>query len=291
MSGIETSEVLVTGGGGRLGQALAALGCRTLSRQDLDITDKGSILRAMQAGDVRCVINAAAYTAVDAAEADREAAERVNGLGAGLVAEVAAGLGAPVIQVSTDCVFGDGDPALPVREDAPTGPLSVYGASKRQGEILVRQAAGTCCLVRVAWLFDDSPTTFIGKMLKIAAGREVLSVVDDEWGRPTPLAALAEQLMQLAAMMVAAPDSVPDMLHLGPPNPVSRYDWAVRIFEASARSGGPAPRLERVSASAFATAARRPRGLVLDVSRAEALLGPMPDWMPFSDAAVARLLA
>ena len=143
----------------------------------------------------------------------------------------------------------------------------------------------------MAWLFDDGADTFIGKMLKIAEGREVLSIVDDEWGRPTPVAALALQLMELAERMVFDLSPVPEILHLGPPGPVSRYDWAVRIFEASAKLGGPAPRLERVSADVFPTAARRPRGLVLDVSRAEALLGQMPDWGPYSDAAVARLLA
>ena len=139
-------------------------------------------------------------------------------------------------------------------------------------------------------LFDDGAATFIDKMLKIAMGRDVLSIVDDEWGRPTPVSALAGQLMALADMLVRQPDRVPAVLHLGPPNPVSRFAWAQQIFAASEAVGGPAPRLQRVSADAFETAARRPRGLVLDVSKAERLLGSMPDWEPFSERAVRRLL-
>lgn len=287
---LDPSVILVTGGNGRLGRALGALGCKTASRRELDITDQAAVDRYFQSGSIGCVINAAAYTAVDAAEADQERGLQVNAIGAGCVAKAAAAHGVPCLQISTDCVFGDGDPSLPVTETNKVDPLSVYGQTKWRGEVEVSEAGGISCIARVAWLFDDGAATFIDKMLKIATGRDVLSIVDDEWGRPTPVSALAGQLMALADMLVRQPDRVPDVLHLGPPNPVSRFTWAQQIFAASEAVGGPAPRLQRVSADAFETAARRPRGLVLDVSKAERLLGSMPDWEPFSERAVRRLL-
>lgn len=291
MSMLEPSEILVTGGYGRLGRALSALGCRTVSRDWLDITDQSAVISQIASGDARCVINTAAYTAVDAAESDKERAEQVNSFGAGCVARAAAARGVPCIHISTDCVFGDADPSAPVVEIAKTNPLSVYGLTKWRGEQAVLQAGGKPCIARVAWLFDEGADTFIGKMLKIADGRDVLSIVDDEFGRPTPVAALAKHLMELAELLVFDPAPVPEILHLGTPRPINRFEWAERIFETSAKLGGPAPRLERVSADAFPTPARRPRGLVLDVSEAERLLGSMPEWEPFSDRAVNRLLA
>ncbi|MEL7232446.1 MAG: sugar nucleotide-binding protein, partial [Pseudomonadota bacterium] len=108
---LEPGEILVTGGDGRLGKALAALGCRALSREILDITDEAALVTQIAAGDARCIINAAAYTAVDAAETDQTRAEQVNSFGAGCVARAAAQRGIPCIHISTDCVFGDGDPA------------------------------------------------------------------------------------------------------------------------------------------------------------------------------------
>jgi len=117
-----------------------------------------------------------------------------------------------------------------------------------------------------------------------------LSIVDDEWGRPTSVSALADHLVKLADLMIAGSEPVPPLLHLGPPNPASRYDWANRIFTESARLGGPAPALSRVGADAFPTPARRPRGLILDVSLADSLMRPMPPWGAYSEAAVADLI-
>lgn len=291
MTMLEPAEILVTGGNGRLGRALGALGCRTVSRDELDITDEAAVIRQIATGGTRCVINAAAYTAVDAAETYKERAEQVNSFGAGCVARAAAVRSIPCIHISTDCVFGDADPAAPVVEIAKPNPLSVYGLTKWRGEQAVLHAGGKACIARVAWLFDDGADTFIGKMLKIAHGRDVLSVVDDEYGRPTPVAALAKHLVKLAEMLTFNLAPVPEILHVGTPRPVNRFEWAERIFGTSARLGGPTPQLERVSADAFPTPARRPRGLVLDVSEAERLLGPMPQWVPFSDRAVNRLLA
>jgi len=285
---VDTSRILVTGGQGRLGTALAARGCRVSGRSELNILDTESIARRL--GDVQpqLVINAAAYTAVDQAETETKQAYAINGDGAGWLADACQAANIPVLHISTDCVFGDADPAAPKREDETPNPLSVYGASKLEGEHQVNREGNV--IARVAWLFDKGPETFIGKMLKVAKGRDSLSIVDDEWGRPTSVSALADHLVKLADLMIAGSEPVPSLLHLGPPNPASRYDWAHRIFAESARLGGPAPALSRVGADAFPTPARRPRGLILDVSLADSLMGPMPPWGAYSDAAVADLI-
>ena len=178
-------DVLVTGGAGRLGKALGALGARAPGRDALDITKPESLVAALEAHAPQIVINAAAYTDVEAAESDAAAAHAVNAAGAGHVAAACAAAGVPLIHISTDYVFGDGDRTMPLSETAAPDPLSVYGASKLAGEDRVRGAGGQACIVRVSWLFDDGPDTFIGKVLNAALTRETLKIVDDACGRPS----------------------------------------------------------------------------------------------------------
>ena len=286
---IAPARILVTGGDGRLGKALARLGCAVASREGIDITDTAQIADAIARGKPAVLINAAAYTKVDAAESNRDIAHQVNALGAGRVARVAADAGIPLIHISTDMVFSGGAPDHPVDEDTAPVPASVYGATKLEGEHLVAGAGGAHTIARVSWLFDRSAESFISKILAIARTMDSLSLVADEFGRPTPVDALAGQLFALAGLFSAGTPP-PQLLHLGPRTPVSRLDWARHIFEVSRRAGGPAPKLTPVPSSAFETPAPRPTGLVLDVSRAEALLGPMPDWQSESEAAVRALL-
>ncbi|WP_084398699.1 dTDP-4-dehydrorhamnose reductase [Henriciella aquimarina] len=281
----ETNRILVAGGMGRLGQALARQGCRALGRDRMDITNPTQLASVIEQTAPSVIINAAAYTAVDHAEAEPETANRINATGAGLLARLAAVAGIPLIQVSTDMVFSEGDPGEPKRESAWTAPTSVYGASKLEGETLVRSAGGRHLVTRVSWLFSDEGESFITKILAHGAKNAELKLVDDETGRPTHVDALASQLVALAAKL-AKGESLPGVLHLGPPNPVSRFGWAEQVFAAAAKAGGPSPALTPVPGSAFETPAPRPRGVVLDVSAAERLLGPMPDWRAASDEVV-----
>lgn len=281
--------ILIVGGQGKLGSALGRLGSNALGRGELDILRPDSVAAALEAHTPELVINCAAYTAVDKAETDAEAAYAVNRDGAGNVAAACARHGVPLIHVSTDCVFGDGDPHEPVAETAPTMPLSVYGQSKRDGELAVQAASGPHCITRVSWLFDHSPQSFIGRMLAIADGRDKMQIVDDAHGRPTEVNALARRLLTLGGLMQAGKD-VPSVLHFGPTKPVSRFEWAQTIFAKSATLGGPAPTLTPCSSDAFDELARRPRGLVLDTCLADGLLGGSPDWLTASDETVARIL-
>jgi dTDP-4-dehydrorhamnose reductase len=286
---MDRNAILVTGGAGRLGRALGRLGCNAPGRDALDITDRDSIARAVRQARPVLVINAAAYTNVDGAEAEADRAHQINAKGAGLIAEVCAEEDIPLIHISTDMVFSKGDPDQPVTEQAEPAPNSVYGQSKLEGELEVRAAGGRYCVARVSWLFSGEGESFITKILAVAAQRDQLQLVDDEYGRPTHVDALAAHLLKLSDLMVAK-EAVPPLLHLGPPAPVSRYGWARKIFEVSGECGGPAPEMTPVPGSTFPTPAQRARGLVLDVTLADSLLGPMPEWKPMSASVVRNFL-
>lgn len=286
---MDPNAILVTGGAGRLGQALGRLGCNAPDRNALDITDSASIAQSIRQSPPVLVINAAAYTNVDGAEAEADRAYEINAKGAGLIAEVCAEEDIPLIHISTDMVFSKGDPAQPVTEQAEPAPNSVYGRSKLDGELAVRAAGGRHCIARVSWLFSGKGESFITKILAVAALRDHLQLVDDEYGRPTHVDPLAAHLLKLSDLMVSH-ETVPPLLHLGPPAPVSRYGWAREIFDVSGECGGPTPEMTPVPGSTFPTPAERAIGLVLDVSLADGLLGPMPEWQRMSASVVRNFL-
>lgn len=286
---MDANAILVTGGAGRLGRALGRLGCNAPGRDGLDITNRASIAQAIREARPVLVINAAAYTNVDGAEAEADRAHQINAKGAGLIAEVCAEEDIPLIHISTDMVFSQGDPDQPVTEQAEPAPNSVYGQTKLDGELAVRAASGRHCIARVSWLFSGEGESFITKILAVAAQRDHLQLVDDEYGRPTHVDALAAHLLKLSALMVAN-KTVPPLLHLGPPAPVSRYGWAREIFDVSGECGGPTPEMIPVPGSTFPTPAQRARGLVLDVTLADSLLGPIPEWQPMSASVVRKFL-
>jgi len=287
---IAPKDILVTGGQGRLGKVLGALGCCALSRQQLDITAPASIQHALDTYKPALVINCAAYTQVDLAQSEPDEAYAINRDGAEHLAAACTAPRIPLIHISTDCVFGDGNTEHPVTENDTPTPLSVYGQSKLAGEAAIRaDGRRRTCIARISWLFDEAEDTFIGKMLNIAKTRKSLQVVDDAYGRPTPADDLAGQLLTLAERILDGMP-LPEILHLGPQNPVSRFEWATEIFSKSAELGGPAPTLTPCPSDTFPEPARRPRGLILDVATANALLGPMPDWRTANTHAVGQLL-
>lgn len=287
----DLARILVSGGQGSLGKALGARGCTALGREDLDVTLSSSIAAAIKQYSPALIINCAAYTDVDKAENDEAAAYAINEGGAKTLAAACLEGRIPLIHISTDSVFGDRDPSRQVLETDLPGPLSVYGASKRAGEEAILETARLrVCIARVSWLFADDSVSFISKILTAAKSRDTLQLVDDAHGRPTPVVDLANQLVALAdRMLVGMP--IPEILHLGPREAVSRYGWAQAIFDRSAQVGGPVPELFACSSDDFPQVARRPRGLVLDVATATALLGPMPSWRIASNAAVDNQIA
>ncbi|MEV6926501.1 dTDP-4-dehydrorhamnose reductase [Dactylosporangium sp. NPDC051485] len=264
----------VTGAAGMLGQSLVeALSGRTdvlltaLDRAALDITDPAAAREALRGHDV--VVNAAAYTDVDGAEAHEEQATAVNGHAVGVLAAAAGD--AVLLQVSTDYVF-DGRAREPYPEDAATAPVNAYGRGKLAGERLV-PAHGYA--VRTAWLYADHGRNFVRTMLTLAADRPHVSVVTDQLGQPTSTTALARQLVLLgmAALDGTAP---PGVYHATAAGSASWNDLAA---EAYAAIGLDPDRVRPARAADFPRPAVRPAYSVLGHDRWHlAGLAPPPSW-------------
>ena len=268
-------QILITGAAGMLGQdvqaAAAAAGHTPLAldRAALDITDHDAARDAVARLQPDVVINCAAFTDVDGAEAAPDAAHAVNADGAGHVAQAAARQGAWTIHVSSDYVF-DGDKRTPYVESDTTRPLSVYGASKLAGEHEVRRGArGDCTVVRTSWLFGAGGRCFPDTMLRLAGQRDELRVVDDQIGCPTFTGHLARALVALAE-----PDGrLAGLVHLAAAGQCSWYEFA---RETLAETGATAA-VKPVPTSDFPRPAPRPAYSVLRSERAERL-PVLPDW-------------
>jgi dTDP-4-dehydrorhamnose reductase len=243
-------RLLVTGAAGMLGRdVVAAAGdagheVAALARADLDITDADAVRAAIQAARPDAVINCAAWTDVDGAEADEAGATAINGTGAGHVAAAAAETGAHLVHVSTDYVF-DGDADEPYPEDAATGPRSAYGRSKLAGEHAV--ARHGAAIVRSSWLFGPHGRNFVDTIRRLGTERSELAVVDDQVGCPTYTGHLAP------ALVVVAERRLTGVLHVAGQGRCSWFDLAKATFEeagidcrvrpqSTAAAGLPAPR-------------------------------------------------
>ncbi|SJM66255.1 dTDP-4-dehydrorhamnose reductase [Gulosibacter sp. 10] len=281
------SAFLITGAGGMLGQDLrraleprAAAGdtVDARTRQELDITDPEAVAAALEGVDV--VFNAAAYTAVDRAEEDEEAAFAINARGVAVLAEAAARTGARLIHFSTDYVF-QGDAHEPYREDAPRDPLNAYGRSKAAGEeaALAAHPEGTCIL-RTAWLYGAGGPNFAKTMVGLAESRPEVAVVDDQLGQPTYTRDLAEQAVRLAE--AGGPAGVYHATNAGE---TTWFGFAREIFRLA---GHDPERVAPTDSSAFARPAARPAYSVLGHDAwSRAGLSPMRDWREALEAAAA----
>lgn len=270
---------LVTGAGGMLGRDLVAeltrAGERVTSARhaDLDVTDAIALHDAVAGHHV--VVNTAAYTDVDAAESDEATATHVNGHGAELLARACAASGARLIQISTDYVFR-GDADRPYPEEAATDPVNAYGRSKLEGERAVLSLLpATGYVVRTAWLYGEHGRSFVATMLRLAAERDTVDVVDDQHGQPTWTVALSRQLRQLGASAVAghAPAGV---YHGTASGQTTWYGLARAVF---AGTGHDPDRVRPTTSDRFPRPARRPGYSVLGHDRWRlAGVTPQPDW-------------
>lgn len=269
-------KALITGANGQLGRALAdrvpaSVELISLTSAQLDIADQGAVDVAFSTFDPSIVINAAAYTKVDAAEEMSELADRVNHTGVAHLAHAARRSGARLVQISTDFVF-DGMASRPYRPDAPTAPLNVYGATKLSGEM----AAGSDALIiRTSWLYSAYGNNFVATMLRLMRERTTLGVVDDQIGTPTSAHSLADAIWKLAATDIVG------ILHYSNSGVASWYDFAVAIMEEAVAIGLLEQAIEVVpiGSSAYPTPAKRPHFSVLDNSdTTEALGHAAPHW-------------
>jgi dTDP-4-dehydrorhamnose reductase len=250
--------------------------CLPLCWPALDLTDASSIEQAL-GRDVQAVINCAAYTDVDGAEKNEAAATAVNGAGvAALVARCDA-LGVPLVHFSTDYVF-DGLGRAPYPIDHPAAPLNAYGRSKRAGEEAVLASPGRHLVVRTSWLYAPWGKNFVLTIAKLASERDELRVVDDQRGRPTHAAHLAR--VSLALLERGAQG----VFHVTDGGVCTWFELAREVGASVA----PRCRVEPCTTADFPRPARRPAYSVLDLSRTEALVGPMPDWRANVADALAR---
>jgi dTDP-4-dehydrorhamnose reductase len=261
-------QVLVTGADGQLGTELQRCAWPeqwevvALGRAALDLTDTTAIARAVASRPWSAIINAAAYTAVDKAETDLVAAWAVNALAPAAFAAACAEAAIPLVQVSTDYVFA-GDKAGAWDVDDPVAPLGVYGASKLGGELAVRTSGARHAIVRTAWVVSAHGHNFIKTMLRVAADRDVLTVVDDQQGSPTGAADLARALAAITVRLVEDPHAPTGTFHFSNAGAVSWAGFAAEIFRQSAARGGPSAEVRPITTADYPTPARRPGNSLL----------------------------
>lgn len=262
-------KVLVTGAKGQLGRALAArvpagIDCLALDRGGCDLADPAAIRTALATHKPDAVINAGAYTAVDRAESEAELARAVNATAVGVLAAY----GAPLVQVSTDFVFG-GSQSTPYRPEDARDPLGVYGASKAAGE---DGAGDDACVVRTSWVYAAGGGNFVRTMLRLMRECDEVRVVADQIGAPTWASGLADTLWALLGKGARG------MFHHRDAGAASWYDFAVAIQEEALVLGllSRAVPVIPIATADYPTPARRPAYSLLDDSGTRALLGDRP---------------
>ena len=264
-----------------------------LGRPELDLAgDSDAIVRAVEATKPDGVVSAAAYTAVDKAESEAELAFAINGSGAGAVARAAQELGVPIVHISTDYVF-DGSKPVPYAEDDPTGPVSVYGASKLAGEEAVLEASPNSAVLRTAWVYSPFNANFVKTMLRLAADREEVGVVSDQRGNPTSALDIADGILRVLANLAPSDDAdLRGVFHMTGQGEASWAEFAERIFSASMAAGGPSARVRPITTADYPTPAIRPANSRLDSSKLARVHGVrLPDWRGSTDEVVRRLVA
>lgn len=283
--------ILLFAGNGQLGKellrALAPLGSLVATTRSgvladgtpcetADFNQPEALLTLLDRVQPSIVVNAAAYTAVDRAEEDSEAAWRANADAPGLIARWCAAAGVLLVHFSTDYVF-DGQGTRPYREDDATAPLGVYGASKLAGEEAVRAAGGRHMIFRTAWVYASHSANFLRTMLRVGAERDELRVVGDQIGTPTPASLIAD----VTAQVLQHPGALSGTWHLTANGETSWHGFAEAIFAEAVTVGklARAPKVTAITTAEYPTPARRPAYSRLDVTKLETDFGiSLPGW-------------
>jgi dTDP-4-dehydrorhamnose reductase len=294
----DRTTVLVIGCRGQVGRELmeaqppGGVSPVGLGHGDLDVTDRDAVRRVIDRYRPVLIVNAAAYTAVDRAESEPEAAFAVNADGPAHLAEAAAAAGIALVHLSTDYVF-DGAQAGAYREDDPVRPLNVYGGSKAAGERAIRERLERHVILRTSWVFGTHGTNFVQTMLRLGRERDRLLVVADQRGCPTGAADIADAILGIAhQLLVEGRDSVWGTYHFAGQGSTTWYDFAEAIFERAAPFWGRRPEVAPITTADYPTPARRPAASVLDCTRFERIFAlPRRPWSERLDAVVGRLLA
>jgi dTDP-4-dehydrorhamnose reductase len=281
-----SGPVLVTGGSGQLAVALAdaaparGLAVQRVGRPTFDFERPGSIAEVFTVSAPSLVVNAAAYTAVDAAEDDADAAFRANRDGPAELARLCGVAGIPLIHVSTDYVF-DGLKGAPYVETDPVAPQGVYGASKLAGEQVVLATCSRAIVLRTSWIYSPVGRNFVRTMLAAGQRNNQLRVVADQIGYPTSALDLAQAILGIVSRLVTDgwQDRYAGVYHAAGTGAATWHDLATATFAAAARHGMTPPAVAPIATLEWPTRAKRPPDSRLDCSKLAAVFGlRLPPW-------------
>lgn len=270
-------KIIVTGANGQLGKELKILSASFprfdfifVSKEDLPIHQPEIVKNYFKEHNPKYLINCAAYTAVDRAETEKELAFQVNAEAVGVLAAVCKEYHTSFIHISTDYVF-DGTATVPYKEDSPTNPQSVYGASKLEGEKQAMQFNPDSIIIRTAWVYSEFGKNFVKTMLKLMSEREEINVVSDQVGSPTYAADIASVIMKI----IAEGNWQPAIYHYTNEGVVSWYDFALAIRDGA----GLTCKVNPIPTSQYHTPAKRPLWSVLDKTKIQQTFGiKPPEW-------------
>jgi dTDP-4-dehydrorhamnose reductase len=273
-------KILVIGETGQLAQSLGGLRWPAgfdlvfVGRRQLpDGAPAAGIRAALETGNPALVLNTAAYTAVDRAESEPEAASALNAALPQAVAEACGVLDIPLVHVSTDYVF-DGEKRSPYLETDAPNPLSVYGATKLAGDLAIERAAPRrWAILRTSWVVSGFGETFPAKLLRRAKAGEPLRVVDDQWGCPTAASDLAHAMQKVGFRLLDDEPSACGLFHFRGASEMSWHGFAERLLSAAAEAGLPRPPLQAIKSADLNAPARRPAYSVLSCARIGQTLG------------------
>lgn len=287
--------VLVTGGGGQLASCLAAAGgprIRRVGRPGLDFDRPDSLRETFDRVRPAAVVNAAAWTAVDAAEGDPDGAARANRDGPALLAALCAEVPIPFIHVSTDYVFA-GDKGAPYVEEDPVSPTGVYGRTKAQGEQAVLAAGARSVILRTSWVYSAGGKNFVRTMLGAGAKNATLKVVGDQIGCPTSADDLAATIIAILSQIERGgwQEAQGGLFHAAGTGETSWHGLAVASLERAARHGQRMPEVLAIRTEDWPTPARRPADSRLNCDKLARVFGHrLPAWQDSLALTVDRLM-
>lgn len=283
-------KVLVTGGNGQLGRSIQKIKYRYpevdaiyMDLPELDITDYAAMLSVLKRENIQCIINCAAYTAVDKAESEEAMARHVNEDGPQVLARCCKELDIQLIHISTDYVFS-GTAQTPYREDDTPEPQSAYGRTKYMGEKAIEESGCRSVIIRTAWLYSEFGNNFLKTMLRIGAPHATVGVVADQKGTPTYASDLADVTLRFAVRDIQGFT----YYHYTDEGETDWYHFAVAIFQAAHREVNVLP----ITSAEYVTPVKRPAYSVLDKQRIKAALSiEIPSWESSLQTAMAALEA
>ena len=291
MRNMSIHKILVTGANGQLGWELSQLVAAyptfefvLVDRTQLDLSQPQAFDTIIQDIAPDCIINTAAYTAVDKSETEKELAYTINAIAVQALARISKKLAIPFITYSTDYVF-DGTATTPYLHTTKVDPVNYYGSTKAAGEALALEANEQSIVIRTSWVFSTHGNNFVKTMLRLMKEKESLNIVADQKGRPTYARDLAKATMQII-QAIAAGQSIKGIFHFANQGETTWYDFAVKIKQIA----GLSCTLNPIDTEAFPTPAKRPKFSVLDTQKIEALLpSPIPNWETALHACIQEL--